>query len=167
MLCARHTEADPVVVFLFSIFHDAAREQDTLDPGHPSRGAGLARRMLGGRLSEDRLQLLEYACVHHMSGQTSTDPTVGVCWDADRLNLWRVGVEPDPGLLSTEAAPLLIERFRLIHEEALTWLGLVLWLSSEFPHSWLDIEASNAPPSESGGIPGTEGKASTEEVGRG
>jgi hypothetical protein len=33
----------------------------------------------------------------------STDPTVGVCFDADRLDLGRVGIEPDPELMSTEA----------------------------------------------------------------
>jgi hypothetical protein len=32
------------------------------------------------------------------------DPLVGVCWDADRLDLWRVGIKPDPRDLSTEAA---------------------------------------------------------------
>jgi len=29
---------------------------------------------------------------------------VGICWDADRLNLWRVGIEPDPAYLTTETA---------------------------------------------------------------
>jgi hypothetical protein len=32
------------------------------------------------------------------------DPTVGACWDADRLDLPRVGVTVDPRLLSTAAA---------------------------------------------------------------
>jgi hypothetical protein len=40
----------------------------------------------------------------HADGLTSADPTVGACWDADRLNLWRVGVAPDRRLLSTAAA---------------------------------------------------------------
>ena len=30
--------------------------------------------------------------------------TIAVCWDADRLNLWRVYITPDPRLLSTKAA---------------------------------------------------------------
>ena len=34
----------------------------------------------------------------------SADPTIGACWDADRLNLWRVGVAPARGMLSTAAA---------------------------------------------------------------
>ena len=32
------------------------------------------------------------------------NPTVGVCWDADRLNLWRVEIKPDPRFLSTQPA---------------------------------------------------------------
>lgn len=32
------------------------------------------------------------------------DPTLGVCWDADRVNLWRVGIRPDTFRLSTAAA---------------------------------------------------------------
>jgi len=45
---------------------------------------------------------------HAIDGHTrmgpSTDPTVGVCLDADRLNLWRVGIRPDPRFLSTSLA---------------------------------------------------------------
>ena len=34
----------------------------------------------------------------------SDDPIIGTCWDADRLDLGRVGVKPNPKLLSTERA---------------------------------------------------------------
>ena len=51
-----------------------------------------------------RLGLLCRACAGHADGLTSAEPTVGVCWDADRLNLWRVRVAPSRGLLSTAAA---------------------------------------------------------------
>ena len=42
--------------------------------------------------------------VEHTDGTISDDPTIGCCWDADRLDLPRVGMQPDPALLSTEAA---------------------------------------------------------------
>ena len=48
--------------------------------------------------------VLAFACEEHTNGGVGSDPTVGVCWDADRLNLWRVGIRPDPRLLSTRAA---------------------------------------------------------------
>ncbi|TML82741.1 MAG: hypothetical protein E6G09_09645, partial [Actinobacteria bacterium] len=38
-------------------------------------------------------------------GLTTTNPTIGCCWDADRLDLGRVGIEPDPELMSTIAGP--------------------------------------------------------------
>ncbi len=40
----------------------------------------------------------------HTFGLCSDDPTVGVCWDADRLHLPRVGTTVDPELISTAAA---------------------------------------------------------------
>jgi uncharacterized protein len=37
----------------------------------------------------------------HTAGQVSADPTVGACWDADRLHLPRCGITPNPDLFST------------------------------------------------------------------
>lgn len=131
-LCERDERADPLLVFLFALFHDAMREHDSVDPDHAQRGAELARRLLEGRISADRLEVLETACTLHDAGCTSTHPTIAACWDADRLNLWRVGVEPDPDLLSTEAAPALIQRGREMQEETYTWAGLVAWFAHRF-----------------------------------
>ena len=45
-------------------------------------------------------------CFHgrHLAGSMDVDPALRVCWDADRLDLWRVGLEPDPALLCTAHA---------------------------------------------------------------
>ncbi len=48
--------------------------------------------------------LEEFALIEHDNGGTREDPTVGVFWDADRPNLWRVGIMPDPRFLSAPAA---------------------------------------------------------------
>jgi uncharacterized protein len=100
------TGADRLVVRLFSIFHDCRRESDGLDPDHGSRGAEQARRLRGTlfELDDERFALLCEACGHHTDGKISTDPTIGTCWDADRLDLPRVGIIPDPKMLSTPAA---------------------------------------------------------------
>ena len=82
------------------------RLNDGYDPDHGRRGFALARD-LHGRLhtiSDDQMDLLEVACDLHDDGKVTFYPTLGVCWDADRLNLWRVGVRPDPKLLSTPGA---------------------------------------------------------------
>jgi hypothetical protein len=55
-------------------------------------------------LEPARLRLLCRACARHADGLTSPEPTVGACWDADRPNLWRVGLAPSRRLLSTAAA---------------------------------------------------------------
>lgn len=104
-LIADGSFADGLVVSLFGLFHDAMRVHDGNDPDHGRRGAVLAYELLAGVLDPGRLALLAAACAGHADGKTSTDLTIGTCWDADRLDLWRVGIRPDPVLLSTPQAP--------------------------------------------------------------
>jgi hypothetical protein len=47
------------------------------------------------------------ACSHHNDGQTSTDPTIVTCCDADRLDLIRVNLITDPRYLSTATGKAL------------------------------------------------------------
>jgi uncharacterized protein len=99
-------KADPIVVFLFSLFHDAMRQNEVEDSGHGERGAQLAGELHGRyfQLSPKQLRLLTSACSEHTDAPFSDDPTLGVCFDADRLNLWRVGKVPAARFLSTDAA---------------------------------------------------------------
>lgn len=98
-------DADPFSVLRFALFHDSQRYTDSTDPGHGRRGGAMARELLEeDGVSADRVDLIVDACAKHTAGQVSADPTIGVCWDSDRLNLWRVGSRPSPVLLSTEAA---------------------------------------------------------------
>ena len=62
-------------------------------------------------LSGKRLRLLLHACRRHSDGLTEGDITVQTCWDADRLDLGRIGIRPDPNRLCTPAAkePTVIE----------------------------------------------------------
>ena len=55
-------------------------------------------------LSDKQMQKLVSACRTHTDGMTSSDPTIGVCFDADRLDLSRVGIRPELSFLSTDAA---------------------------------------------------------------
>ena len=50
------------------------------------------------------MELLIEALMHHSEGYTQGDVTVRVCWDADRLDLGRVGIDPKPERLCTEPA---------------------------------------------------------------
>ncbi len=100
-------EADKQVVFLFALLHDTMRWSDGHDPEHGRRAADFARELQAEGLlgiTELQLDVLALACAEHADGTTSTDPTVGACWDADRLDLPRVWITPDPELFSTELA---------------------------------------------------------------
>lgn len=99
--------ADTTVASFFALFHDARRINDGADPGHGARGARLAEEVFReGALpiDENQLELLTQACEHHTDETFSDDLTIGCCWDADRLDLPRVGNLPDPRYLNTEPA---------------------------------------------------------------
>ena len=98
--------ADHEVVTLFALFHDSRRINEHRDDGHGLRGAELARSLRGSlvHLDDARFELLFEACRLHTDGHTTGDPTLQVCWDADRLDLGRVGTTPDPERLCTDTA---------------------------------------------------------------
>jgi uncharacterized protein len=50
---------------------------------------------------EQSAETLVTACELHTDAERANDLTMGVCWDSDRLNLWRVGTTPSPRYLST------------------------------------------------------------------
>jgi uncharacterized protein len=105
-LAAETPGADLRAVLLFALLHDARRENDHHDPNHGPRAAQLLDSYAAaGRvvLPEPVRERLRDAIARHDAGAVSDDPLTGVCWDADRLCLSRVGIEPDPGLLSTRA----------------------------------------------------------------
>jgi uncharacterized protein len=104
-LAAETGGADPDVVLLFALFHDSMRLNDGHDPGHGRRGSELAHSLVHLLpLDRGQLDLLIAACDGHTDGHVSDDPTIGACWDADRLDLPRVGIRPSVRLLSTVAA---------------------------------------------------------------
>lgn len=90
-------DIDPVVCDLFAVFHDACRVNEYEDPGHGARGAALAKRLHGRyfQLSDEQMEQLVYACTHHTDGLRDGSPTVQACWDADRCDLPRVGIDID------------------------------------------------------------------------
>jgi hypothetical protein len=95
---------DPLVVQLFALLHDCRRENEDHDPEHGIRAAEFVKSIKDDlEINESQLTKLIEACQNHNDGKVSSDPTIGVCWDADRLDLTRVGIIPDPNLLSTKA----------------------------------------------------------------
>jgi uncharacterized protein len=103
---AEATGAGTTIVRLFAIFHDARRVNDHVDPGHGARGGALARAMRAKwlDLTNEEMDLLEYACARHTDGLTDAEATVQACWDADRLDLPRVRITVTPHRLCTDVA---------------------------------------------------------------
>lgn len=106
LFLAEREDVSAHVVLLFAVLHDCRRENDGHDPGHGPRAAALAEQIghepLG--LTVEELATLAHAMREHDRGRVTRDPLVGACWDADRLDLHRVGVVPNPRLLSTRTA---------------------------------------------------------------
>lgn len=110
---AEQTGANVDIVKLFALLHDSRRINEDRDPEHGARGAELARSLQGRvfTLAPQDLTLLCDACSLHTCGRTIGNITVQTCWDADRLDLLRVGTRPVPSRLCTDAAkdPAMIE----------------------------------------------------------
>ena len=122
---AAQTGADPWVVRLFALFHDAARVMEEDDPGHGTRGAALAARFQREgklHLSRRRLMLLLEACDGHTDQVRHADATIATCFDADRLDLGRYGIGIDPSFLNTDAARRLLTQSESV--EALVHRGV-------------------------------------------
>jgi len=100
------TGANTRVVETFAFLHDSQRLSEGRDREHGPRAADLARRLPASllALTESEVELLATACEGHSEGLMQADITVRTCWDADRLDLGRVGIIPDPLRLCTDAA---------------------------------------------------------------
>jgi uncharacterized protein len=103
---AELTGANRRVVELFAFLHDICRENDIIDHGHGRRAADFAAGLpyVRGLLSAEEMDLLQAACAGHTRGDTEADLTVQVCWDADRLDLGRIGIRPEAERLCTQPA---------------------------------------------------------------
>jgi uncharacterized protein len=106
LLLAERTGANTRVVEYFAFLHDLGRENDYHDPEHGFRAAAIAVNIAGDLIdvSNEELDLLTEACCGHSDGHLIADVTVMTCWDADRLDLGRVGIRPDPRRLCNDAA---------------------------------------------------------------
>lgn len=100
--------ADKKVISLFAYFHDIRRRHDGFDDQHGNRAAQYLKILYRNNLldvSEEQFEKLVFACANHSDPHAESDDiTIQTCWDADRLDLWRVNNEPDPNLLYTDIA---------------------------------------------------------------
>ena len=95
---------DKEVIRLFAILHDSQRENEGYDLEHGPKAAKfcISIRNKYLKLTDKQFEKLCYACKYHTSGRISKDKTIGACWDADRLDLPRVGIIPHTKYMSTK-----------------------------------------------------------------
>ena len=101
------TGANARVVEAFAFLHDSQRENEYTDHGHGRRASAYAATLRDRgffEMDDVAFELLVTACNGHSDGGMEGDVTVRVCWDADRLDLGRVGIKPDPRRLCTAPA---------------------------------------------------------------
>jgi uncharacterized protein len=110
---AEKTGADLEIVELFAYLHDSKRQNNGWDREHGRRAAEFVESLRGTLvvLPADRFERLVYAIAYHSDGLTEADSNVQTCWDADRLDLGRINIRPNPQRLCTAAAqgPEMIE----------------------------------------------------------
>ena len=98
-------DTNPLVIGLLAYLHDSCRIDDGEDLYHGKRAADWIETLRGTYLkdvSNEEIELLQEACRLHTTKLKTGNPTIDACFDSDRLDLWRVGVIPDPARLATE-----------------------------------------------------------------
>ena len=105
LMLAEKTDADRDVIIWFAYLHDSQRTDDGFDFNHgpdAARFVDTIRNAFLQELSDTQISKLKEACRLHTSTHRTWDITIDTCFDADRLDLPRVGNMPDPKRMATE-----------------------------------------------------------------
>ena len=103
---AKYNGADKDIVRLFSFLHDCCRLDDRSDPEHGPRAAEFTETLRDELIvaDDDAFAKLVEAIRDHTNVINSSDVDIATCWDADRLDIGRVGRRPDRRFLNTDIA---------------------------------------------------------------
>lgn len=99
MLAKECPEADTDVIRWFAYLHDCRRGTEEWCEEHGRLAAKYMSRMRTTFLSDltdEQFKTLMKACYHHTTKRRTKNLTADLCLDADRLDLERVGIKPDP-----------------------------------------------------------------------
>lgn len=103
---AAQNGANRDVVLLFALLHDCCRLTDGRDTAHGPRAADFVRSLIDRQIQggQQELEQLLVAIRDHTRVIHTTDLVIGSCWDADRLDIGRIGIKPDKKYFNTQAA---------------------------------------------------------------
>jgi uncharacterized protein len=98
----------------FSMLHDCCRTIEGPDPAHGIEAA----KLIPDDGSPFNIALARAIKLHQMGKRMDVDAELGyelisICWDADRLELPRVNIIPDPKRMSTKAGIAAAEAYHV------------------------------------------------------
>lgn len=101
-----NSKSAEAVCIAFALFHDICRLNENSDYEHGCRGADLMELYRDEiNLSNEEFHAAYTACKDHTNCVITEDGVlVGACFDADRLDLGRVGITPDAQYMNTDFA---------------------------------------------------------------
>ena len=103
--------ADMDVIMAFAYLHDSERMNNAEDINHGMRASKLIDTIRQTKLTElddEQVEKLKRACELHTIEHRTGDITIDVCFDADRMDLLRVGIMPSPERMATKRGAELV-----------------------------------------------------------
>jgi uncharacterized protein len=103
--------ADMDVILAFAYLHDSERKDNAEDIEHGKRASMLIDRVRETELkalSDEQIAKLKRACELHTTEHRTGDITIDTCFDADRMDLLRVGIMPLPERMATKRGAELV-----------------------------------------------------------
>ena len=103
--------ADMDVIMAFAYLHDSERIDNVEDVNHGKRASELIDAIRYSQLkelSDDQIEKLKRACELHTIEHRTGDITIDICFDADRMDLLRVGIMPLPERMATKRGAELV-----------------------------------------------------------
>lgn len=95
---------DMEVVMAFAYLHDSERINNDIDENHGERASKLIdaiRYTELNELNDEQISILKRACKLHNKELRTGNLTIDVCFDADRMDLIRVGITPSSNRMAT------------------------------------------------------------------
>jgi uncharacterized protein len=112
LIIAKESGANIELIELFALFHDSCHLNDGKDPDHGRRAAEWVASMRSDLpdLSEDLFQYLLEALRDHTHVRNTGNIHIATCWDADRLDLERVGKTLKEKYMNTEIGRKIVRK---------------------------------------------------------
>lgn len=105
--------ADKDVIMAFAYLHDCERKENGEDYDHGMRASLLIDTIRETELfflNDSQIGKLKRACELHTIEHRTGDETIDICFDADRMDLLRVGIKPLPDKMATKQGAELVSR---------------------------------------------------------